>query len=97
MQIEHPMLRAIGANGSKDLIAALADNESEILADIQRTAENREHEDDPVKFKVTFGITLDLNKSTVETSFSYSVKKTIKEKHALDADDPELPWEGGDA
>lgn len=97
MQIEHPMLRAIGDSGAKDLVAALRDNESEILADIQKTAENRESEDDPVKFKVSLGITLDLDKSTIETSFSYSVKKTVKQKHAFSSDNaPELPWKEGD-
>jgi hypothetical protein len=58
-------------------------NESEILADIQRTSENRESDDDPLKFKITLSITLDLNKSVVDTGFSYSVKKTVKETHEL--------------
>ena len=95
--ISNPLLNACARNGARDLIAAIAENESEILADIQRTLENRESEDDPAKFKITLGITLDLNKSVVDTAFSYSVKKTVKESHTLpDPDQDELPWKGGE-
>lgn len=91
--IANPLLLACARNGAKDLVAAIAENESEILADIQKTLENRESEDDPAKFKVSLSITLDLSKSVVDTAFSYSVKKTVKESHALPKEDePELPW-----
>ena len=96
--IANPLLNACARNGAQDLVTAIEENESEILADIQRTLENRESEDDAAKFKVSLSITLDLNKSVVETAFSYSVKKTVKEKHAVGEHDevPELPFDDED-
>jgi hypothetical protein len=94
--IENHLLKAMAQNGAKDLIAAIATGEAEILSDIQRIREEAE-EDEKLKFKVSLSITLDLDKSTVDTAFSYSVKTSVKRSHQVNRpDEPEFEFEGGE-
>jgi hypothetical protein len=95
-QIENHLLQAMARNGAKDLIRAIALGESDILADLQRIREEAE-EDEKLKFKIGLSVTLDLDKSTVETAFSYSVKTSVKRTHPVSRpDEPELAFgEGG--
>lgn len=90
--IENHLLQAMAKNGAKDLIKAIAEGEQEILSDIQRIREEAE-EDEKLKFKVSLGVTLDLDKSTVDTAFSYSVKTSVKRTHPVNRpDEPELEF-----
>jgi len=74
--------------GAEDLRSAIEDKEPEILAAIQKMAGEREREGDtPLKFKLSLALTADLDKSTVETAVSYSVKTTVKGVHAIERDD----------
>jgi len=94
--IENHLLQAMARNGAKDLIRAIAEGESDILSDIQRLREEAD-EDEKLKFKVSLGITLDLDKSTVDTAFSYSVKTSVKHTHQVNRpDEPEFEFEGGE-
>ena len=72
--------------GAEDLRSAIEDKEPEILAAIQKMAGEREG-DTPLKFKLSLALTADLDKSTVETAVSYSVKTTVKGVHAIERDD----------
>jgi hypothetical protein len=77
-----------------DLEAAIGEQEEQILSAIAKLSDDREGEE-PLKFSVTLRGVLNLDKSTVETNFSFGVKTTVKGKHALD--DPSqstLPFEG---
>lgn len=94
--IENHLLQAMARNGAKDLIKAIAEGEADILQDIQRMREESE-DDEKLKFKVSLGITLDLDKSTVDTAFSYSVKTSVKRSHQVNRpDSPEFEFKGGE-
>ena len=95
--VENHLLRAMAENGAKDLIAAIAENEPEILDDIARITENA-GPDGKVKFKVSFGVTLDLQKSKVLTAFGYSVKRQVKNSHRIDPPEQgQIEFEAGAA
>jgi DNA replication initiation complex subunit (GINS family) len=80
------ILTQMAERGAEDLRAAIEEKEAEILAAIQKIAEEREG-DAPLKFSLSLKITADLDKSTVETAVSYSVKTTVKGVHAIEQDD----------
>lgn len=82
-EIKNHILRACAVHGSADLTTAISRNEYEILEDIERLVADRSDEDGPVKFRATLSIVVDLQKSVVETSFGYSVKRTVKESHEI--------------
>jgi hypothetical protein len=84
------ILEQMSQCGEADLRGAIIDKEAEILAAIQKLAEEREG-DAPLKFSLSLKITADLDKSTVETAVSYSVKTTVKGVHAIERDDDETP------
>ena len=95
-QVENHLLQAMARNGAKDLIRAIALGEADILADIQRIREEAE-EDEKLKFKIGLSVTLDLDKSTVDTAFSYSVKTSVKRSHPVNRpDEPELEFGEGE-
>ncbi len=81
------ILTQMAERGAEDLRSAIEDKEPEILKAIQKMADEREG-DAPLKFKLSLALTADLDKSTVETAVSYSVKTTVKGVHAIEkADD----------
>lgn len=84
--ISHCLIRQLAQHSVDDLVTALSERESEILADIQVTRENLE-EGKPLVFSFTFSGKLLLDKNKVETSFSYSVKKVQKEEHEIQSVD----------
>ena len=82
------LVRLLAQHSVDDIVAALSERESEILADIQVTRENLD-EGKPLVFAFTFSGKLLLDKNTVETSFSYAVKKTQKEEHRIPSEGSE--------
>lgn len=84
------ILEQMAERGAEDLRSAIEDKEPEILKAIQKMAEEREG-NAPLKFKLSLALTADLDKSTVETAVSYSVKTTVKGVHAIERDDDETP------
>ena len=80
------ILTQMAERGAEDLRSAIEDKEAEILKAIQKMADEREG-DSPLKFKLSLALTADLDKSTVETAVSYSVKTTVKGVHAIKQDD----------
>jgi hypothetical protein len=88
------ILEQMSQCGAEDLRSAIEDKEAEILAAIQKQADDRKENDDesPLKFSLSLKITADLDKSTVTTAVSYSVKTTVKGVHAIKKeDDNETP------
>ena len=68
-----------------DLEAAIENQEDEILEAIAKLRENRPEDDEkPLVFSASMAGKLNLDKSTVETAFSFAVKTTVKDKHTLD-------------
>jgi hypothetical protein len=80
------ILEQMAERGAEDLRSAIEDKEPEILKAIQKMADEREG-DAPLKFKLSLALTADLDKSTVETAVSYSVKTTVKGVHAIEQED----------
>jgi len=80
------ILEQMSQRGAEDLRSAIEEKEAEILAAIQKQAAEREG-DAPLKFRVSLALTADLDKSTVETVVSYSVKTTVKGVHAIEKED----------
>jgi hypothetical protein len=90
------ILEQMSQRGAEDLRAAMEEREAEILKAIQKQADDRKENDDesPLKFSLSLKITADLDKSTVTTAVSYSVKTTVKGVHAIKKegeDDNETP------
>lgn len=80
------ILSQMADRGAEDLRSAIEDKEPEILKAIQHLADERE-EKEPLKFSLSLKITADLDKSTVTTAVSYSVKTTVKGVHAIEKED----------
>jgi hypothetical protein len=80
------ILSQMADRGAEDLRAAIEDKEPEILKAIQKMAEEREG-DAPLKFRASLSIIADLDANVVETAVSYSVKTTVKGKHAIETDE----------
>jgi hypothetical protein len=78
--------------GAEDLRAAIEDKEAEILKAIQKMTEERQQtkSEAPLKFKLSLGITADLDASEVETVVSYSVRTTVRCNHEI-ANEDETP------
>ncbi len=94
--IDTPMLRRLAEEGAEDLVAAIADKEPEIKAAIRQLTEEAKESQEPVRFKASFALTLDLDKNAITTAFSFSVKSTVKVVTALTDEGPELPWKEGE-
>ena len=76
------ILEQLSERGAEDLRSAIEDKEVEIIKAIQHLADERE-EKEPLKFSLSLKITADLDKSTVTTAVSYSVKTTVKGVHEI--------------
>jgi hypothetical protein len=84
------ILEQMAERGGEDLRSAMEERQTEILMAIQKMADEREG-DAPLKFKLSLALTADLDKSTVETAVSWSVKTTVKGVHAIERDNDGTP------
>ena len=83
------ILEQLSKRGSEDLNSAIEEKEAEILKAIQHQADERKEQgsEAPLKFSLSLKITADLDKSVIETAFSYSVKTTVKGLHEIKKED----------
>lgn len=88
-------LNAIAHNASRNLESLIRESEREILeAWSAAEAEAQVNETKP-KFKLGFAVTLDLDKDEMDSSLSFSVKKTRSCTEKIpDPDQPSLPGTG---
>lgn len=79
------ILEQLSERGCEDLRSAVEEKEAEILKAIQHQADERKEQgsEAPLKFSLSLKITADLDKSVIETAFSYSVKTTVKGVHEI--------------
>lgn len=83
------ILEQMAERGAEDLRAAIEDKEPEILKAIQKMTEERQQtkSEAPLKFKLSLGITADLDASEVETVVSYSVRTTVRCSHEIEKEE----------
>ena len=95
IEFNNHLLALLAQHSTKDLEAAIAERESEILADIQ-TARAELEDGKPLVFAFSFSGKLMFDKNKIETAFSYSVKKSQKSERDIGRPDaPEFEVEGG--
>lgn len=89
---QNHLIKQLKQHMISDLEAAIEDREEEIIRAINKMTEERDPESEaPVKFTCSLSGALNLDKNTIETSFGFSVKTTLKERHQIeDPDQAEL-------
>lgn len=68
----------------EDLEGAFETQESELLASIRKQREDPENEDKDIVLTVSMKGKLSVDKSKIETAFSFSSKTTVKEIHLIE-------------
>jgi len=78
-----------------DLEAQFNEAADELLASIHKAETESQLQDSPMKFNIGFKIQLDLDKSIVTNTLSWSVKHSLETSHQIeDPLQPKLPMEG---
>lgn len=90
----NPKLEAIAAKAAEDLVGLVRDGEEKILAAWTEAEVQAQLEDTKPKFKLSVGITLDLDKDTMDTDLSWSVKHHLSVSSTIpDPSQPDLPMD----
>lgn len=83
----NPLIEQLLSQMTADLEEAITDLEDEMLEALQKMRANRDDEDEkPLVFSCSLAGKLNLDKNTIETAFSFSVK--TKAKNAVQIEDP---------
>jgi hypothetical protein len=79
-------LETIAAKAADDLSALIGEAEDNILDAMSKATEEAALTESPVKFRLSYTITLDLDKSTQENKLAWSVRHSLS--HTAPLDDP---------
>lgn len=87
-------LQAIAAKAASDLIGLVHDGEEKIQSAWTEALVQAQLEDTKPKFKLSVGITLDLDKDTMDTDLSWSTKHRLSVSAKIpDPTQPDLPMD----
>lgn len=93
---ENPKLRAISTAFSYDIPQLISEAEEEILDSWNQCEQEAQDQETAPKFKLGFGVTLDLDKDTMETKLTFGTKHTKTISRAIpDPNQPSLPLSEG--
>lgn len=87
-------LAAIGAKAAEDLKAYMKEHEEKILEAQYNATQEAQDNEEKLKFKLGFSITLDLEKDTMETALTWGCRfKASSTANIPDPDQADLPLE----
>lgn len=90
------LLQSVCDQACSDLAAQFREASDELLASIHKAEAEAQLQESPMKFNIGFKISLDLDKSVVTNSLSWSVKRSLETSHQIE--DPlqaKLPLNSG--
>ena len=80
----NPMLQSVSDQACQDLADQFRDAEEELLQAIHKATREAQLQETPLKFNIGFKVALDLEKSVMTNTLSWSVKHSLETSHQIE-------------
>ena len=78
------LLQSVSDQACADLAAQIKEAADELLASIHKAEEEAQLQESAMKFNIGFKISIDLDKSVVTNTLSWSVKHSLETSHQIE-------------